>query len=140
MKLYVTLSKRNIALLLAAVIALLVITGQLFTLRSHEIDGSTHAIRKAYLEGLGIEIEESGISSKNIIIPTDFGDVYGKYNRIQKQAGFDLENYKGRDATVYTYILSGDDDKQVHLIVADGLVIGGDVASVKLNGEIKPLK
>lgn len=140
MKFYFTLSKKNIALLIGVIIAVFVVMGQLFTLSSHSIDGSTHAIRKAYLNSLGISIEESDISSKNIIIPSEFSDVYGQYNLIQKQAGFDLERYKGADATVYTYRLSGSDDKQVHLIVSGGKIIGGDVASVKLNGEMKPLK
>ena len=80
---------------------------------------------------------------------TEGGRTYSGYPRFNcpdsiaaslKKAGFDLAPFKGKNATVYTYSISGDTKNQVHLIVCEGIVIGGDIASVNFNGEMKPLK
>ena len=140
LKLFVILSKKNLALILATVIIALILIGQFFSKSELKIDGSTHFIRASYLKSLGYIIEETDISSKNIIIPKDFSDVYSGYNDLQKQAGFDLSKYKGQEATVYTYKLSSDKETEIHLIISDGFIIGGDIASIRLDGEMKPLK
>ena len=69
----------------------------------------------------------------------NFGDVYTEYNKLQKKAGFDLYKNRGKNATVFTYVLLYKEDTELHLIICDGEIIGGDIASVKLNGEMKPL-
>lgn len=140
MRLYITLSKRRLAVLLAASIIAVLLTGQLFTLSAAAPDGSTHAIRIAYLKRLNLEVDDSSTSSKEIVIPYEFSDVYSNYNALQRKAGFDLEKHKGTAATLYTYTVSGNDSLEIHLIVANGKIIGGDIASVKLEGEMKPLK
>lgn len=140
MKLFVVLTKKNLAIILAAVIIAFILMGEFLSVGSSDIDGSTNALRVEYLKSLKIEPDDSGVYSKNIIIPETFDEVYKQYNSLQKQAGFDLSRYKGKEATVYTYKVSGESEKEIHLIVKDGVVIGGDIASVKLNGEMKPLK
>ena len=140
MRLYITLSKRRLAVLLAAFIIAILLTGQLFTLSAAAPDGSTHAIRISYLERLDLEVDDSSTSSKEIVIPYEFSDVYKSYNAIQREAGFDLEKYRGTTATLYTYSVSGNEELEIHLIVANGKIIGGDIASVRLDGEMKPLK
>lgn len=119
---------------------MLVIIGQVFSADSGKIDGSTNAIRMAYLKGIGLEADDSDVTCKDIVIPESFNDVYTEYNRLQKEAGFDLSNYKGQSATVYTYSSAADKTKQIHLLVHDGCIIGGDIATVTVNGEMKPLK
>ena len=137
MKLFITLTKKNLAVMLAAIIIGLIIIGQFFSAKSIGTDGSTNAIRVNYLKGLGLTAEQEGITSKNIIIPESFSNVYEQYNDLQKKAGFDLSRHKGEEATVYTYPLT--DGRQAHIIVCNGKIIGGDVASLKLDGEMKPL-
>ena len=49
---------------------------------------------------------------------------------MQKEQGFDLEPYKGKAATIYTYHISNyKDNKNViaDLLVADGVLIGADL-------------
>ena len=46
--------------------------------------------------------------------------------------------HKGEKAVVYTYALSGS-DKNLHLIVANGIIIGGDIAEIEFGGEMLPL-
>ncbi len=136
---FITLSKRHLACILAAVTVVLIAAGWFASLGGGSIDGSTNAARTKYLEGLGYIAEQSGITSKNIIIPKEFGEVYDEYNKLQKKAGFNLSHHKGEEATVFTYRLSGENGKEAHLIVEDGCIIGGDIASIKLDGEMIPL-
>jgi len=137
LKLFVILSKKTLAIILAVLIILLILIGQLVSADFEKIDGSTNAKRVAYLKSLNLEVDDSNTTSKAIIIPESFSDVYEEYNTLQKKAGFDLSRYKGKTATVYTYSLSSGYD--VHVIVCNNVIIGGDIASLSLYGDMKPL-
>ena len=139
MKFFVILSKKNLALITAFLIITLLVTASVRSAAINRIDGSTNALRVAYIKSLGLEVDETAISVKEIVIPVDFGEVYSRYNDLQKKAGFDLTRFKGEKATVYCYGLSHDDGVNVHIIVVNGAVIGGDIAEIRLDGEIKPL-
>ena len=139
MRFFAILNKKNLCLLLSIGVVLLCLVINLNFSSENKIDGSTNAIRVKYLERLGYEVFDTDVSSKQITIPQDFSDVYLRYNDLQKKAGFDLSDYKGKTATVYTYSLMHDSDANVTLIVCDGVIIGGDVAEIQFGGEMKPL-
>ena len=138
MKFFLTLSKKHLAIILAAIIIALIILGQFVTAKGSKINGSTNALRVQYIKSLKLEPDDSNVSSKVIVIPEKFSKVYKEYNQLQKKAGFDLNRYKGKSATVYTYPLSGSENL-LHLIVCEGRIIGGDIAETKIDGEMKPL-
>ncbi len=140
MKFFLTLSKKKLCIILALTVIALVVLIQFSSATQKRIDGSTHAIRENYLNSLGIEISGKDITVKQIIIPSEFSDVYNRYNELQKQAGFDLSKHKGKQVSLYTYNLSQNDGIQVHLLVLENEIIGGDIASIKLNGKMLPLK
>ena len=139
MKFFITLSRKSLALVLAAVIIALIFTLRIFSEKTQFIDGSTNELRVNYLKSLKYAVDDSDVSSKEITIPQNFNDVYNEYNSLQKKSGFDLSKHKGKKATVYTYDISGS-DRQIHIIVSDGKIIGGDVADIKINGEMDPIK
>lgn len=139
MKFFITLKRRHLAVILAVLIIGLLIFGQFFSAKASGIDGSTNAKRVEYIKSIGIEPDDTDVSSKEIVIPQSFSEVYKEYNRLQKKAGFDLSRYKGENAAVYTYGISGD-DRQVHIIVCKDKIIGGDIADINVNGEMLPLK
>ena len=139
MKFFLILSKRSLAIILAAVIIFFIILAQFLSKKAERIDGSTNAARMLYLKSIKLAAEDENVTSKDIVIPQNFGEVYENYNNLQKEVGFDLSSYKGKSATIYTYELSGT-KKQIHLIVCDGAIIGGDIADVKLGGNMYPLK
>lgn len=139
MKFYITLSRKTLSLIFAVVIMSAIILGQFFSAHSTQIDGSTNEIRVMYIKSLGLEVDDADVTSKEIIIPKDFDDVYKEYNLIQKKSGFNLYDYKGEKATVYTYKLDSPKDYEAHLIVCGENIIGGDIASLKLDGEMLPL-
>ena len=125
---------------MAVIIAAFILTAQFLSLESVGVDASTNAKRVLFLQGLGYEVNETATEIKDIVIPEKFSAVYEKYNNLQKEAGFNLENYKGKSAKVYSYSLQNDAEKQIHLIICEDKLIGGDVASLKLNGNMTGLK
>lgn len=139
MKFYLLLSKRNLTVFAALVIIAFLIVGKIHSARLSALDGSTNAKRINFISRLGYEVDENSVKSKDITIPMNFGDVYTEYNKLQKKAGFDLYKNRGKNATVFTYVLLYKEDTELHLIICDGEIIGGDIASVKLNGEMRPL-
>ncbi|MBO6230681.1 MAG: DUF4830 domain-containing protein [Ruminiclostridium sp.] len=81
---------------------------------------------------------------KTVTIPEEFGEVYEKYNDLQKQQGFDLYRYRSREAEVYTFdvVSVGGKHKsgaQAHVMVCDSVIIGCDIADTALSGELVPI-
>ena len=92
-------------------------------------------------------LSERGITAvcpteKEITVPSVFGEVYERYNDLQKESGFDLSRHRGHSATVYTFIAAGYTDAagepcknaEVHVIVCDGKIVGGDISTAALDG------
>lgn len=100
--------------------------------------GETAAQRIHFLTELGYTVNSSSEESEEIKIPTEFGDVYNRYNELQKQSGTNLLNYRGADCVRYTYT-EENSDWRFNLIVYEGRIIGGDVCTVALDGEMKAL-
>ena len=138
-RLFLTFTKKSLAVTVAAVIVGILILGKVASLSVCGPDGSTHAIRMQYLRSIGVQVEEEAEQTKEIVIPETFSDVYETYNQLQRRAGFDLADYKGKKATVYTYRLVDNSKKTVTLIVCGGRVIGGDIADAAFDGEMQPL-
>ena len=72
------------------------------TAAANSVTLETDAQREQYLTSLGWEFK-TPCTQKEVTIPQEFNDTYKSYNEIQKSQGFDLEDYKGQTATVYTY-------------------------------------
>ena len=99
--------------------------------------------RVAYLENNGWKAESPALKEETILIPKDFSPVFEEYNLLQKQQGFDLSRYSGREVTLYTYkVLDSKlgDNVLASLYVCNGCVIGGDVHSTALDGFMVALK
>ena len=140
MKLYFTLSKKSLAVALATLVTILLLLSRFLSVNAGEIDGSTNAKRVNYLETLGIKVDETATEIKDITIPENFGDVYEKYNLLQIESGFNLKNYKGKPAKIYTYAVQGDGETVAHLIICSDEIVGGDIASLKIDGNMTGLQ
>ena len=106
----------------------------------------TNDQREEYLTSLGWEFK-TNCDEKQVQIPSEFNDVYTRYNEIQKSQGFDLEPYKGQEVTVYTYNITnyaGYENRDciyANLIVCNNMLIGGDVCSTSVSdGFMQALK
>lgn len=99
--------------------------------------------RQEFISSLGWETAEEYDTCRIVIIPSEFDEVYTRYNDLQKQQGFDLEGYKGKTVEIYSYPVYNypqEDNVMLSLLVCDGRLIGGDVCSTKLDGFMQGLK
>lgn len=97
--------------------------------------------RTAFFSQFGWEITQDPLEVKEVVIPTEFDETYTQYNEIQKSQGLDLEPYKGVRVKSWCYEIKNypgyeNSDGLIHgnILVYNGLVIGGDVSSVELDG------
>ncbi len=139
MKLFFTITKKGLGIALCFITVIFVSVMWFSSLRVSAVDGSTHQKRMLYIKSLNLQVNEESCSSKETVIPKEFSNVYENYNKLQKNAGFDLSNFKGKAVTVYSYPLK-DQNKVLTLLVFNGDIIGGDIAETKLNGKMMPLK
>lgn len=102
----------------------------------HTVNGNEQRVE--FIKSFGWEIDKEPIEVKEVIIPSEFNDVFSNYNSIQKKQGFNLEKYKGKTVKRYCYNVlnypNTEDDVRINLLVLDNKIIGGDVCSVKLDG------
>lgn len=99
-------------------------------------DGADSRIE--FLSQFGWQCDAEPAAVKEIIIPAKFSDVYAEYNELQKEQGFDLQQYSGRRAKLWTYRVlnypGGVSDVVANILIIDGTVIGGDISSTLLDG------
>lgn len=95
----------------------------------------------SFISCYGWEVDSRPAEVREVVIPESFDDVYSDYNQIQLEQGFNLEKYAGQKVKRWTYIVRNypetspeDDYIRINVLVSDGIVIGGDVCSVKLDG------
>ena len=91
-----------------------------------------------FLGNLGWETSDCAINVRDVTVPTDWNEVYTRYNDLQKQQGFDLSGYKGKPATVYSFkILNYDghpDNMVANLLICKGRLIAADISCTELGG------
>lgn len=137
---FAIISRRKILVLMLSMIlsALIICKFYFVQAKVDGLRGATNTQRLDFIYSLGIEVEETP-TTESIIIPTVFSDVYTEYNKLQQEAGFDIQLYRGNEVIKYTYNLKDDDFIVVNLLVYNDIIIGGDICNIKLNGFIKPL-
>ncbi len=95
-----------------------------------------------FLDSNGWQTDAEQGSVKDIIIPEIFDETYTEYALLQKSQGFAIENYKGKQVTVYTYPVKNypgyedSDNIFINIIVYDNAIIGADVLCTSINGFI----
>ncbi len=94
-----------------------------------------------FISNYGWQVDDEPVEIRDVVIPETFDEVYNSYNNIQIEQGFDLKKYAGQRVKRWTYIIRNypetspeDDFIRINILVSDGVVIGGDVCSVKLDG------
>ena len=96
--------------------------------------------RKAFLSQFGIVVSDEPNEVIEVIIPSEFNDVYNNYNEIQKAQGFELSDYRGKRVKRWTYKVlnypgyEDSDTIYVNVLIYKGEVIGGDICNIELDG------
>lgn len=135
--------KANRKRILAFFVLVLVVVGALFFLHGGEqeeqepIPGGTNEERVAFLESFGWQVQTEPTETREVMIPSQFNDVYTAYNVMQQAQGFDLKPYAGEICTQYLYKVENyPDETEVYatLLVYGDQIIGGDLASSQVDG------
>lgn len=132
-----------IAFVIATVISLFILSRESMDVDNADkssIKASTASERLTFISQFGWEVDEDPVEVCEVIIPTEFDETYTQYNDIQLKQGFDLKTYSGMRVKRWTYSVKnypGHENKnyiRINLLVYEGLVIGGDVCSIELDG------
>lgn len=127
----------------ATLIALFALSKDSIDISNNEtasVKASTAEERVAFLSQYGWKINEEPVEVCEVIIPQEFDNTYTEYNEIQLSQGFDLTAYAGMRVKRWTYSVEnyqGYENKnciRANILVYNGLVIGGDICSIELNG------
>ena len=92
-----------------------------------------------FLKKYGWRVEPVCYERVNLTIPKEFDNVYKNYNDLQKNAGLDLENYKGIAAVRYTYAVINfpekvDDTVYANVLCVEEKIIAGDIMTRPVDG------
>lgn len=92
-----------------------------------------------FLLSYGWEVSAEEKESVQINIPAVFDEVYKSYNKLQKEAGLDLQPYAGKSGTRYSFTVTNypiDVGETVYadVICVDGTPVAGDIMTVSLHG------
>jgi len=141
-------NKRAAVSIILAIAAILIALIIIFSRENAESvfkssDLGTKEARIEYLNSIGWQAEPESETEKTVLIPREFTGVYQSYNELQKQQGFDLENFCGTEVQMYSYIITN--YKSTETVVAtiythNGRLIAGDIHSTTLNGFMHALK
>lgn len=122
---------KNLICYMGAVLAVLIIVFAFMTVYRESPGGEL-------LKSYGWEFDPVPVESAELVIPEVFDEVYQSYNDLQREAGLDLEPYRGRRATRYTYIITNHPDDTFNVrgnvLVVDNIAVGGDICTVELGG------
>lgn len=98
----------------------------------------------SYLNSFGWEVAEEPCEIVEISIPTEFNDVYQKYNKLQQSQGFDLSVFKGEPVKRFTFEVRNYPEEteyvRANLLIYQERVIAGDISSVKADGFMQGLQ
>lgn len=92
---------------------------------------------KAFLSTAGYEVDEL-LLQREVVIPSEWNEVYSAYADMQKQQGFDLNQRKGKSATEYSYSLKDREDFAVVLVCGDR-ICAAHLSKLDGSNEMKPL-
>ena len=99
---------------------------------------STKEDRIVYLNKCGWVVNETELEVKDVIIPSNFNNVYSNYNKLQLKQGYDLSKYKGVTVKKYTYEVVNYpnvvENIRANVLIYKDRVIGGDITNLEPNG------
>ena len=102
---------------------------------------STREDRIGFISQFGLKADPESEECEEFRVPESFDRVIAGYNEIQRMQGLNIEKYKNKKVTRYTYTLSdySEGNALVNLIVYKGTVIACDVSSAEPGVFVHPL-
>ena len=107
-------------------------------------DVSGNEKRVAFLKSFGWEVVSSPKESGQVLIPAQSGDVFDRYNALQKCQSYDLSKFAGKKVMRYVYKVGNypgaTEPVYATLLIYKNEIIGGDVTDSAPNGQIRGFK
>lgn len=140
-----------IALTLAVLVGLLVFgrgDGGTVYASSADVDFSgikTDEDRVRFISQFDIKVKAEPVETEEFRVPDNFDRVIAGYNEIQKKQGLNIEKYKNKKVTRYTYEIEDYEhdgkktDAYVNLVIYKGTVVACDISSTTPDGFVLPL-
>ena len=141
--------KKKIAIILAGIIVavaalILLLGGSDAAATSAPVNVSNNDDRVKFLAGFGWDVTTSPVESSQVRIPEKSGEVFDRYNALQKSQGFDLTPYAGQTVMRYVYKVNNypgaTEPVYATVLISKNQVIGGDVTDTAAKGVVRGFK
>jgi hypothetical protein len=134
--------KKKIAVIFVGIVAVIAALVLLFGGDRQEIPSastvSSNDDRVEFLSGFGWEVAASPVESGQVRIPAADGEVFLRYNSLQKSMGYDLSPYAGKTVMRYVYTVKNypgaTEPVYATVLISNNRVIGGDVTDTSVDG------
>ena len=140
--------KKKIAIILAAV--LVAIAGLFFLFGGNDstptasTNVSNNDARVAFLKSFGWDVTNSPVESSQVRIPSEAGEVFQRYNALQKSQGYDLSAFAGKTVMRFVYKINNypnaTEPVYATVLVYKNQVIGGDITDTSAKGVVRSFK
>lgn len=101
---------------------------------------ATNDGRVQFLKDFGWEVTNSPKESSQVKIPDKSGQVFDRYNALQKSQGYDLTEYAGKTVMRFVYEIKNypgaTEPVYATLLVYKNKIIGGDITDTAASGKI----
>ena len=128
----------------ALILALILLLGGNETTQTAAPAPSANDGRVKFLRDFGWDVTTSPTESGRVRIPEQPGEVFDRYNALQKGQGYDLSNYAGKTVMRYVYKINNypgaTEPVYATLLVYKNQIIGGDVTDTAAKGHIRGFK
>ena len=128
----------------ALILALILLLGRNGSAQTAAPAPSANDGRVKFLTDFGWDITTSPVESGRVRIPEQSGEVFDRYNTLQKGQGYDLSQYAGKTVMRYVYKINNypgaTEPVYATLLVYKNQIIGGDVTDTAAKGHIRGFK
>lgn len=97
--------------------------------------------RVKFLESFGWQVTPTPREASQVRIPEESGEMFRRYNALQKGQGYDLNKFSGKKVMRYVYEITNFPGAQepvyATVLVYKNQVIGGDVTDTAAKGKIR---
>ena len=139
---------KKIGILLAAIAAVILAIVLLFgggeSTPTATTAVSNNDARVKFLTDFGWQVSNSPTESGQVKIPQEQGDVFSRYNALQKSQGYDLSQYAGKNVMRYVYKVNNfpgaTEPVYATVLVYKNQVIGGDITNTAAKGAVQGFK
>jgi len=128
----------------ALILALILLLGNSDTTQTAAPAPSANDGRVKFLTDFGWDVTTSPTESGRVRIPEESGEVFDRYNTLQKSQGYDLSKYAGKTVMRYVYKINNypgaAEPVYATVLVYKNQIIGGDITDTSAKGHIRGFK